>query len=427
SCERVIENELRGRNVKYHGLAKLSPPGPLDTWEERQSYRELLASEIESACQLRIPAPDINTADDVFIFREAILALLRDVYKEDDIYICLAGGRKSMSGIAAIAAQLYGGNVRGLYHLYILPDLEDDGDIGVLEDSPNKERVLCPGPSEVRLVNLAFFQFVVSGGHAQLALRGQMQEYVLDYLAEHEELATVLEPATWGQVLGYVFEAQVAAVLDQANYWTIPHYRFDDGDIDVWAIRKGTAETDVYARYENGLAALVERIGNGAVQSGVSVYQHRLKENIFRSRRHGDTETRRAERAEIIDHLNQLTTSQLAISFNELCGPEEIVVCECKFFEDSTNSLPVAKVRQAVKYRMAYQRAHPHSKVQAWVITNAAMAEDGAWRLAEEQGVQLMTTGDLTSSAVRALKSGRRIALLREKWIQGPIRPMECA
>ncbi len=77
---------------------------------------------------------------------------------------------------------------------------------------------------------------------------------------------------------------------------------------------------DVYSSYETGLSQLLNRIGQQHPRySDALVYQHRLKENIAQSRRHGDTETRRAERSEIIERLNELAVSVLGTTFDELC------------------------------------------------------------------------------------------------------------
>ena len=76
---------------------------------------------------------------------------------------------------------------------------------------------------------------------------------------------------------------------------------------------------DVYSFYETGLRQLLARLGQDPRYSEVHVYQQRLCENITQSRRYGDTNTRKAERAEIIDQLNSFVLSVLGISFGELC------------------------------------------------------------------------------------------------------------
>lgn len=83
----------------------------------------------------------------------------------------------------------------------------------------------------------------------------------------------------------------------------------------------GVALSDSYSLYETGLRQLLDRLGGGHPRYGEAlVYQQRLAENMAGARRYGDTETRRAERAEIVGHLNELALTALGMSFNELCG-----------------------------------------------------------------------------------------------------------
>jgi hypothetical protein len=78
---------------------------------------------------------------------------------------------------------------------------------------------------------------------------------------------------------------------------------------------------DVFSSYEAGLRQLLERLGRRDPRySQALVYQQRLKENIAQSRRYGDTDTRKAERSEIIDQLNGLALSAGGVPFSELCG-----------------------------------------------------------------------------------------------------------
>ncbi len=84
----------------------------------------------------------------------------------------------------------------------------------------------------------------------------------------------------------------------------------------------GSQPVDDHSLYEIGLSKLLNRTEIGhSHHSEVHVYQQRLSENITRTRRYGDTDTQRAERAEIIDRLNEVALSALGISFTELCEP----------------------------------------------------------------------------------------------------------
>lgn len=78
---------------------------------------------------------------------------------------------------------------------------------------------------------------------------------------------------------------------------------------------------DTYTPYEIGVSELLRRMGAGHPRYGEALtYQQRLHENITSARRYGDTETRRAGRAEIIDRLNAVTVAVLNLTFTDLCN-----------------------------------------------------------------------------------------------------------
>lgn len=77
--------------------------------------------------------------------------------------------------------------------------------------------------------------------------------------------------------------------------------------------------SDVLTTYETGLSLLLKRLGQEHPRYAEAlVLQSRLLENLAQARRYGDTQTRRAERAEIIDQLNRLALQTLGTSFNDL-------------------------------------------------------------------------------------------------------------
>lgn len=77
--------------------------------------------------------------------------------------------------------------------------------------------------------------------------------------------------------------------------------------------------SDSYTPYETGLRRLLDRLGRDHPRYGeVLTYKQRLEENIARSRRYGDTETRRAERAEILEQLNAIPLDLWGVSLTEL-------------------------------------------------------------------------------------------------------------
>ena len=78
---------------------------------------------------------------------------------------------------------------------------------------------------------------------------------------------------------------------------------------------------DAFAYYEEGLNDLLKMLSEDTARySELLVLEQRLLENIHQVRRYGDMETWRADRARIVDALNQLALEETGTSFNKLCG-----------------------------------------------------------------------------------------------------------
>jgi len=78
-------------------------------------------------------------------------------------------------------------------------------------------------------------------------------------------------------------------------------------------------QVDVYSSYETELDQLLNRLGqNHPFYLETLTYKTRLRENINQTQLHGDTETRRSERSQIMAQLNKLALSALGIPFSEL-------------------------------------------------------------------------------------------------------------
>lgn len=76
---------------------------------------------------------------------------------------------------------------------------------------------------------------------------------------------------------------------------------------------------DIFDAYQKALTQLGTALGSGhADYADALLYEQRLTENMRSARRFGDTESLRAERAQIIDGLNRLALQNLGRSFNEL-------------------------------------------------------------------------------------------------------------
>jgi hypothetical protein len=79
--------------------------------------------------------------------------------------------------------------------------------------------------------------------------------------------------------------------------------------------------TDPFTNYETGLRQLEAATKNDPdTQQELSPFAQRLRENINRSRRYGDTSDRRAERAEIMDSLNLIARAVTQKSFDQWCN-----------------------------------------------------------------------------------------------------------
>jgi hypothetical protein len=84
---------------------------------------------------------------------------------------------------------------------------------------------------------------------------------------------------------------------------------------------RGFPAGDQFSYYEVGLCEVFHRIGreNPSYRRAL-VYEERLKVNIRETRFLAqDNETLKAQRAEIVDHWNELTLAVLGVSFNGLC------------------------------------------------------------------------------------------------------------
>lgn len=77
---------------------------------------------------------------------------------------------------------------------------------------------------------------------------------------------------------------------------------------------------DRYTQYEAGLQALIKQMRRGHPYYVKAHRCHdRLIENIMAVRLGGDSESRRAERAYLLDRLNEIALATLHMSFSELC------------------------------------------------------------------------------------------------------------
>ncbi|MBL7183268.1 MAG: hypothetical protein ISS50_02335 [Anaerolineae bacterium] len=131
-CERMIASELA-------------------RWQSESGQRVIYEPQ-------RIAAPDLEDEASTDEFQLQIGDILHKVTEQgDEVYLSLAGGRKSMAALAAIAAQFIGADKIKMFHLYVSDELERQGDIDNLLISGRwRDRCLRPEPQDYVLVEVPF-------------------------------------------------------------------------------------------------------------------------------------------------------------------------------------------------------------------------------------------------------------------------------
>lgn len=85
--------------------------------------------------------------------------------------------------------------------------------------------------------------------------------------------------------------------------------------------------SDPYTPYETGLSAFLNRVDKDwSHYVDVLTLEARLRENLDKTRKYGDTAQLQHERAQILANLNRLTLDALGTSFNALSGTTDQVV-----------------------------------------------------------------------------------------------------
>ncbi|MCD5401278.1 CRISPR-associated ring nuclease [candidate division NPL-UPA2 bacterium] len=100
---------------------------------------------------------DITTSEAALEFLTRACEALRDLrQREWDSYVCIAGGRKTMSALMTLAVQFYG--AKELFHIIADPEIEERGRIGKLRHQPPQVQndLLHPPPEKVSVVKMPF-------------------------------------------------------------------------------------------------------------------------------------------------------------------------------------------------------------------------------------------------------------------------------
>jgi len=122
----------------------------------------------------QIEAEDLLTEEDHLEYLSKIAFHLRAYSPFADVYLSLAGGRKTMSAVMTIAAQIYG--VKMLCHVVPLDkELEKWGNVCIWENLPPSKRqyVLHPPPDKVCFVRLPLISLFPLLDDILKALRGE--------------------------------------------------------------------------------------------------------------------------------------------------------------------------------------------------------------------------------------------------------------
>ncbi len=195
----------------------------------------------DKTCRVRIEAEDVNDEESISQFQARLIELLQ-TYQNDEVYLVVAGGRKSMAALAATAVQVYGKSVKGMYHLYIDKELEEDGSSSRfwVIDSQRRQQVMRPPADRCWLVQIPFF-FIREDG--KLEFRGKVDENLVGAI---ENLLEVLDERGREKYWDYVFEVKVADYVREREEYpiSIPGYRHPK-------LPASCKELDVYAEFSH--------------------------------------------------------------------------------------------------------------------------------------------------------------------------------
>ncbi len=198
---------------------------------------------------------DVDTDTAALEFMEQACAALRDYRKKGwEVYVCIAGGRKAMSALLALAVQFYG--ARRLFHVLVEdPVLEAEGHITQLRHKSRDEqaRALHPPVEQIRLVNLPFIGLFPLLGDIVAGLKGGSLRSDVKALLEQNGLLSAEGPTDLGQ--------RVLQVLESVE--TLPEPRAGECDFRLANDKKEPKEVQKTREWAHRLAnrfLFVERI-----------------------------------------------------------------------------------------------------------------------------------------------------------------------
>lgn len=224
---------------------------------------------------------------------------------EQTVHVAVTGGRSGMGALAALAAQLY--QADHLYHLWVHEEIER---LGIIEARPDPQNRYINPTVEKGLCELVDLPFANLSGLVKDVQHSptELSEHWVDLVGEKAPIA--LDTLT-GYVPPGLSLRSARELLGLSEQWYFQEETPPAGQVDP------------YYRYEVGLSRLRSRIDQGHSRYvELLTYEQRLRENLTNVRLYGDTSDRRAERTEIIHHLNEIALFVLKEPFNDLCVSE---------------------------------------------------------------------------------------------------------
>jgi len=152
---------------------------------------------------------DVDSDEAAAEFMEQTCDALRSYRKMGwEVYACIAGGRKAMSALLALAVQFYG--ARRLFHVLVEdPVLEEEGHILKLKNKSREEQnqALHPPVEQIKLVNLPFIGLFPLLGNIIGGLKGEAVPSEVKGLLEQNGLVTTAGLTDLGKIVLRVLES----------------------------------------------------------------------------------------------------------------------------------------------------------------------------------------------------------------------------
>jgi len=151
---------------------------------------------------------DVDSEEAALEFMFHACSVLRDYRKQGyDIYVSIAGGRKAMSALMALAVQFYG--AQRLFHVVVKsPEVESRAHISILKRLPLEEQLhlLHPPIEQMRIVDLPFIGLFPFLQDILAGLRGEEVRAEIRELLEQNGLLNGRVVTPIGHKIRYLLE-----------------------------------------------------------------------------------------------------------------------------------------------------------------------------------------------------------------------------